>query len=171
MLRSLKRRSLNETEPLAKIGIDFVVDDDLVYHIGENKRLCIPASCEKTIFELAHDQNNHAGYHRAYQHLVSTVYVPRLSRKIRQYVKHCSSCELNQTKRHATYEELVPIAASTIPFRTIVMDFIVALPGKFDSILIVICKTSKRVSLIAGKSTWDASTWANALLDRLLLAD
>jgi transposase InsO family protein len=58
-----------------------------------------------------------------------------------------------------------------IPFRTLAMDFISALPGDMDTALTVTCKASKRVTIIAGKSTWTAVNWAEALLERLLIAD
>jgi hypothetical protein len=51
------------------------------------------------------------------------------------------------------------------------MDFIMALPGHMDTALSVTCKTSKRVTVIPGKSTWTALNWAEALLERLLIAD
>lgn len=48
-----------------KINIDFIVEQDLIYHIKNEdvKRLCISLTCEKTIFEMTHDQNNHANFH------------------------------------------------------------------------------------------------------------
>jgi hypothetical protein len=49
--------------------------------------------------------------------LTEQVYIPKLSRKIRQYIKHCSACELNQTRRHSTYEELIPIASPRLPLQ------------------------------------------------------
>lgn len=59
-----------------------------------------------------------------------------------------------------------------IPFKTIAMDFIVALPGiDHDSLLTTTCKASKRVTLIPGMTTWSAEDWANALFDRLMIAD
>ena len=154
MLKQLKKRverKTSETEKSSNIEIDFILKDDLIYHVKNNKRLCISASCERAVFELTHDENNHAGYHRVYQQLIVTVFMFKLSRKIRQYVKHCSSCQLNQTKRHAIYDELISIATSSIFFRTIAMDFIVDLSENLDSVLIIICKTSKRISLIFEK--------------------
>jgi hypothetical protein len=87
------------------------------------------------------------------------------------YIKHCSACELNQTKRHLIYEELVLIFIEKISFKIIVMDFILALSGDMDAALTVICKISKRVTIISGKSSWNASQWAEALLNRLMIAD
>ena len=156
MLKALAKRA--EKKDPGSTDIDFEIKDGLIYHIKNNcQRLCVPFNCEKAVFELTHDQNNHAEHHRAYQKLVDSVYMPKMSRKIRQYINHCPSCELNQTKRHATYEELMPIVTSTISFRTIAMNFIVTLPEQFDSVLTVTDKAFKRVNIIPGKSTWDAS--------------
>ena len=173
MLKQLKKRVEKKTtsEKSSNIDIDFILKNDLIYHVKNNKRLCISASCKRAVFELTHDENNHAEYHRVYQQLIITIFMFKLSKKIRQYVKHCSSCQLNQTKRHAIYDELISITTSSISFRIIVMNFIMNLSENFDSILIIICKTSKRVSLIFEKIKWNASTWTNVLLNRLLLTD
>lgn len=39
-----------------------------------------------------------------------SLYIPRLSRKIRTYVQHCPACQFRQTKRHKPYKELMPIS-------------------------------------------------------------
>ena len=153
MLKKLEKRTFKKN-PQISTEVDFIIKNGLIYHVKKIiHRLCIPKSCEKVIFETAHDHNNHAGYHRTYQRLIDTIFMPKLARKTRLYVKHCPECELNQTKKHASYEELMPITASTIPFRTIAMDFIVGLPKKFDSILTVTCKTSKKIMAIPGMIT------------------
>jgi hypothetical protein len=54
------------------------------------------------------------------------------------------------------------------------MDFILALPKTkdgFDCAMGVTCKYSKRVTVVPGKSTWEAKDWADALLERLWLMD
>jgi len=51
---------------------------------------------------------------------------------IRIYVEYCPSCQVNQTRRHRFYEELMPISTTSIPFHMISMDFIVGLSGKYD---------------------------------------
>ena len=154
MLKQLKKqieKKTFETKKSSNIEINFILTNDFIYHVKNNKRFCILASCEKAIFELTHDKNNHAEYHRIYQQLIITVFMFKLSKKIRQYVKHCSSCQLNQTKRHAIYDELISIATSSIFFRIIIMNFIINLSENFNSVLIIICKTSKRVNLIFEK--------------------
>ena len=156
-----------------RTGIDFQLENDgLIYYTGEGAhRLCIPTAAEEEVFRLAHDANAHAGVHRCFSRIADTLYIPRLSRKIRQYIEHCPSCQLTQTKRHRPYGELMPVTSPPQPFHTIAMDFILALPGELDILLTVTCKYSRRVTLIPGKSTYSASQWGNALLDRLLIAD
>ena len=149
----LKKRIEKKTtsEKSSNINIDFTLKNDFIYHVKNNKRFCISASCERAVFELTHDENNHAEYHRVYQQLIITIFMFKLSKKIRQYVKYYSSCQLNQTKRHAIYDELISITTSSISFRIITMNFIIDLSRNFNSILIIICKTSKRISLIFKK--------------------
>lgn len=75
----------------------------------------------------------------------------KFSQKFRLYIKHCSICELNQTKKHVSYEKLIFIKISIISFRTITMNFILTLSEEFDVMLIVTFKTGKRVNLIFDK--------------------
>ena len=159
------------TSMKARTGIDFELIDGIIYHIKETPRLCLPINVEKDAFQLAHDHNSHAGQHRAYQRLLESIYMPRMSRKLRQYIKHCPSCQLNQTKRHRPYGELMPLSTPNVPFHTIAMDFVVALPGKYDAMLTVTCKYSRRLLLIPGLTTYKAEQWSDLLLDRLLLCD
>ena len=187
MSEGLEKRKMKEVttqssnsnaDNAVKTGVDFVLAHGLIYHKHEgsnatsnSSRLCIPQNCEKEVFQLAHDQNFHAGHHRAYRRLVESIYMPRLSRKLHLYIKHCPACQLNQTKRHPPYGELMPISNSTIPFRTIAMDFILAIPGDLDVVLTISDKATRKKSLIAGKSTHSADEWAELVLERLLIAD
>ena len=53
-----------------KTGIDFVLNEDLVYYVKENKRrICLLSSMEKNIFHLIHDENMHAGVHRSFNRI------------------------------------------------------------------------------------------------------
>jgi hypothetical protein len=149
MLENLnKRREKNVQE---EIEIDFLLKDNLLFHVKDKKRLCISFNCELKIFELAHDKNNHFEHNRIYAKLIDHVYISKLSRKIRQYIKHCLACELNQIKRHAIYDELMFIFFSKVLFRTLTMNFIAAFLKNMNIALIVTCKTFKRVTIISDK--------------------
>ncbi len=89
---------------------------------------------------MVHDDLAHAGFHRAYAAITETLYIRRLAHYLRQYIGYYPDCLLNQTKRHSPYGSLNPISTPKIPFHTITMDFILALPlsgqtQKFVSLL------------------------------------
>ena len=90
-------RPRSESRPI-RSGIDFELKDDLIYHVLDGrKRLCIPNATEKDVFQQAHDNSAHAGHHRAFYRITETLYVHRLSKKLKLYIKHCPACQLNQT--------------------------------------------------------------------------
>jgi hypothetical protein len=162
-----KRRQKDDYE---KIEMNFALKKKLLYHVKDKKRLCILSNCEINVFQLAHDQNNHSRHNKVYAKLIDQVYISKLLRKIRQYIKHCSTCERNQTKRHSFYEELVSMNEN-ISFRTLTMNFISALSNDMNTALIVTCKASKRMTIIVEKFTWTVVNWAETLLERLFIAN
>ncbi|SLM33922.1 Ribonuclease H-like domain [Lasallia pustulata] len=171
-LRKHAESQKKEKEPEPPKNIQFRLIEGLVYYqeLDGRRRLCIPKSLEKKVFELAHDDNHHCGFHRAYDAVTSNLYLRKLSKHLKRYIDHCYSCQLNQTKRHVTYGSMVPIVMKSLPFRTIAMDFILGLPETedgFDVALSVTDKCSKRVTLLLGKNTYKAEDWATVLLEGL----
>ncbi|SLM34971.1 transposon tf2-1 polyprotein [Lasallia pustulata] len=171
-LRKHAESQKKEKEPEPPKNIQFRLIEGLVYYqeLDGRRRLCIPKSLEKKVFELAHDDNHHCGFHRAYDAVTSNLYLRKLSKRLKRYIDHCYSCQLNQTKRHATYGSMVPIVMKSLPFRTIAMDFILGLPETeegFDVALSVTDKCSKRVTLLPGKNTYKAEDWVTILLEGL----
>lgn len=158
-------------------GLRFRKHNELIYSItldhAGRQRLCIPESMQREVFELAHDKNFHAGFHTTYARIAPSVYIRGLTKHLQTYLKHCPSCQLNQTKRHPTYGELNPIATPAIPFHTLTMDFIVALPyyeGR-NTLLTTTCKFTKKKLLIPGFDEWTAVDWANAFIVALMEHD
>ena len=164
--------NLNRTN--RKLGLRFKLRNRLLYYTNFNngrERLCIPNSLEKEIFKLAHDRQHHSGFHRTYERIVASLYLRHLLKNLRTYIDHCPDCKLNQTKRHLPYGSLVPIDRPRIPFYTIAMDFVVALPittDNLDALLTVTDKFSKRLYLIPSKSTYTTADWADKLLATLV---
>ena len=170
----LLRPDKDGNQPEPSRGLRFRKHNDLIYSItlddDGRQRLCIPESMQQEVFKIAHDANFHAGFHTTYARISPSVYIKGLSRHLQTYLKHCPECQLNQTKRHPTYGELNPIVSPPIPFNTISIDFIVALPyweGK-NMLLTVTCKFSKKKLLVPGFDEWSAADWANALLVALV---
>lgn len=164
-------------QPELPAGIQFRKHNDLIYKVAldqEGKqRLCVPESLAKEVFKIAHDGNFHAGHHTTHARIAPSVYIKGLWNQLHTYIKHCPDCQLNQTKRHPTYGELNPIATPPIPFHTIAMDFIVALPyyeGR-NMLLTNTCKFTKKKLLIPGFDEWSAAEWGNAFLVAVIAHD
>ena len=173
MLKKLKKRALierSDNDELIKTKIDFELHNELIYH-KENRRLCIFAFVEKDIFKLTHDRNQHSSATRCFHRIRESIFISRLSKKLRTYIDHCSQCQLNQTKRHKFYEELMSIIFSSISFHTVAMNFIMTISDNFDTLLTIICKFSKRITIISRKSTYFVKNWAIEIMNKLLNAN
>ena len=93
-------------------GLNFSLRNGLIYFADKlegKERLCIPKKMHQEVFELAHDQHYHSGFHRTYERIVRSLYLRKLSRRLLRYITHCPQCQVNQTKRHAPYGSLRPL--------------------------------------------------------------
>ena len=157
-------------------SLPFVRGSDGIFHVDRFtglKRLCIPEPLVKDIFDMAHSEG-HPGFDRCYEIVSKSWYIHGLTRLLRSYIRHCPQCLVFQTRRHRPYGSLQPIQSPAVPFHTLTLDFILALPATaegFDNALTVTDKFTKRITYIVGKVTWKAKDWAMALLDRLNIAD
>ena len=154
MLKELTSRVVNEKvlndSKSVRIEIDFKIVDDFIYYIGINDRdrLCIPKFLKEEIFRQTHDENHYAEAHQCYNRISEILFIFKLLKKFRAYTEHCSSCQINQTKKHAFYKKLMPIFIASQSFHTIVINFIVKLSDKYDCFLIIIDKFSRRILFI-----------------------
>lgn len=135
-------------------------------------KLVIPRAMEAEIFHQIHDNIHHVGFQRSYERL-EDIYIRHASRRLKLYIQHCPHCNLHRTRRHKPFGSLQPISSPSMPFHTLCIDFILALPQaeNFDCVMSVTDKFSKRITLIPGAATFGAAKWADLLLDRLRLAD
>ena len=87
-----------------------------------------------------------------YERIIKNLYIFKLSEKLRDYIRNCSQCELNQTFCHSFYEALQSIINSSKSFHIIMIDFIVALSelkkNKLDCVMSIIDKFLKTVTFI-----------------------
>lgn len=168
------RRTLDTGLPGPR-GVRFRYHDGLLYFAAGDghEKLCIPEAMDGEVFKQAHDLTHHGGFMRTYDRLIHSVYIRRMVKRLKTYIAHCPECQLNQTKRHPTYGELSPITSPAIPFHTIAMDFIVALPlSRGHNVLLTItCKFIKKILLLPGHDTWGAVEWANAVIVALVSHD
>ena len=121
-----------------------------------------------------YDDNGHLGFLRCYKRIASSYYIRNHTSHLKAFLKHCASCNINQTHQHPTYGNLQHILSSSIPFHSVTMNFILALSlsrnGK-DNLITVSCKFAKRILLILGHLKWRAAEWALALLKQLEVAE
>ena len=149
----------------------------LVFHVDKAtgvRRLCIPDAVVKDVLDIAHTAEGHLGFARCFERVSSSWYIKGLTRYLRDYLKHCPECLVYQTRRHAPYGSMQPIYTPPIPFHTLTIDFILAMPVTpegFDCAMSVTCKFSKRNTFVPGKTTWTAAEWATALIERLEIGD
>ena len=148
---------------------DITIDD----HVYESCRLCISHFVVSNILRLTHD-DDHVDYVRCFEKISFFYYIRDLSRYLRDYLKHCSQCQIYQTRRHASYDSLQSILISSISFHIIIIDFILVLSlsrQEFDTIMSISCKFFKRDFVVSDKKTWFVREWDIALFDRLDIAD
>ena len=157
----------------------FVKINELIYRKNSHnmffisQRLCISKSFVKNILHIAHDVN-HTDFDRTYLNVISFYYIKSLFTKVNQYLKHCSKCVVNQTKRHKSYDSLQSIFSSSISFHTITIDFVLVMSSfhiDINNVMTTICKFFKRATIISDRDTWTAFQWAVTLLHRLNIAN
>ena len=171
------RNASNANEASCNPAVPAPAESRLIYHIDKAtgiRRLCIPAAVVKDVLAVAHTAEGHMGFARCYERVAGSWYIRGLTRYLRDYLKHCPECLVYQTRRHAPYGSMQPIYSPPVPFHTITIDFVLALPLSvegYDSAMSVTCKFSKRITLAPGKTTWKALDWAVAMLERLELGD
>ena len=82
---------------LKKEIVSFVLNDELIYYIdpvNARRRLYIPKTLEKDIFSITYNEYIHAGFHRAYDIIIASVYIRNLSRRLKIYITHYPQCQL-----------------------------------------------------------------------------
>ena len=163
-----------------QIKILFLRENDIIFkkQMNDNisfvlRQMCIFANAIKNILSMTHD-NEHLEFDRTYEKLISVWYIRNFAKHLKSYLKHCSACKINRTKKHKLYESLQFILSSSIFFHTITINFVLVLSMTFTSmnnIMSVTCKFSKRITIILDIDTWNAAQWATALLKRLNFAN
>ena len=174
---SLQGLKNNDTSMLYS---DFRLRNDLIYLLEDDSSewLMIPQSLEKKIFEMSHDSCSHQGFHWAFAHLMSSVYLDwNVFRCLQSYIEHCSSYQVNQMKRHKLYSSLQLIQSCSLSFDTITINFVMALSETtyleetVNALLNVTDKFSKQVLMISDKDTFTARDWAWVLIRALQITD
>ena len=148
---------------------DFIIEP----HAYESRRLYISHSMIENILKMIHDEN-HDGFARCYKKISTFYYIWELTRYFREYFKHCSKCQIFQTRRHLSYEFMQFIFILLISFHIITINFIFILSltaDNYNYLILIICKYFKRIFLIFENTKWFAGQWSKALFHQLNVAD
>lgn len=151
-------------------------NNKLIFHfdcVTSVQQLCIPPKAAAEVIAIVHG-DGHPGFNKCYKTIVKLWYVRRLVKQLQSYIKHCPQCLVLQTSRHQPYGLLQPIYSPAVPYHTITLDFILVLPTSdkgYNTILLLIDKYTKKVSLPLDKATYLIADWARMLIDRLDLVN
>ena len=169
---SSNRSKINQSKNNEQFSrsIKFRLREKLIYYVFEDNdnknRLCISTSLKQKIFRMTHDLNNYDDFHKIYDKLVNFVYVKHLVKRLRVYIKHCSQCQINQTKRHFFYDSLQSIDIFVVFFHIIAINFILTLSimNDINCAFIVTCKFNKKNLIVFNKFIWDVENWVNVFI-------
>lgn len=170
-----------------KSATPYYMEDDLLYLVEPcgKRRLVVPDKIVPRLLKQYHDDGYHCGENRMFHDINSSFVIYKLRSKIEDYVSTCPTCGENRTDRRPRIGRLQPILAPAIPFHTITMDFVVALPPApatgtpfyvegfevHDAVLTVTDKFTKAVLLIPGNTTYGAREWGQMLLRAIQLGN
>ena len=87
-----------------------------------------------------------------------------------RYIDHCHEYQLNQTKKHAIYDNFNSIVNLFVSFHIICFDFIFAFfkQQKMNTTLIVTCKFFKKTTILSNKNIYNAKQWAIVFVENLI---
>ena len=131
---------------------------DLLYlrqRLDSNK-LCILNTCYKRILQYAHDEHVHKEIHRTHDLLRRSIFMFKMTAKIKKYVITCSICQFFKSFKQRFYKELQFIQFFAESMTKFNLDFIVILSmilAKNNIIIFVTNKFSKHIKMIFEKET------------------
>ena len=153
----------------------FRVDDYIFDHAFQSRRLCISQSIVDEILDTFHDVvNDHLDFAKCYERMSVFYFIRDFFKQLREYLRHCSNCQIHQIKRHKSYDFLQSILSISIFFHIFIIDFILSFfksREKFDVVMSIICKFFKRIICILKKFIWTIIQWVKVLLNRLDVVD
>ena len=137
------------------------------------KRLRIPLNQDlrKEILESEHDHPTagHFGQRKTLELVTRNFYWPNMEEVIKEYVRTCNTCQRNKSRRHARYGLLEPLEVPYAPWKSISVDFIVALlesEGK-TQIMVVVDRFTKMAHFVALNTEATATDVANKFVSEI----
>ena len=109
---------------------------------------------------------SHPHRHKTLELITRNFFWPEMDEWIRNYIRTCETCQWNKSSRHAKYGLLQPLDTPYAPWRSISVDFIVALPESqgMNQIMVVVDRFTKMGHFIPLTGESSAKDCANAFL-------
>lgn len=155
--------TLLQEETLAPHLNKFSLQDKLIWRTNRAtglRQLCIPDNKEIRL-NLLHDYHDapisgHLGQLKTYQRLSASYWWPKMAQDINEYVRSCTSCQMNKSINQKPNGVLNPIETQTKRWHAVTMDFTGPLPttkSGHNMLMVVVDKFTKRTHLIPTNST------------------
>ena len=126
---------------------------------------------EKLKLEIAESEHDskfagHFGRHKRLELITRSFFWPKMDEWIRNYICSCDTCQRNKSSRHAKYRLLQPLDTPYAPWRSISVDFIVALPESegMNQIMVVVDRFTKMGHFITLRGESTAKDCADAFI-------
>ena len=128
----------------------------------DSNRLCISNTCQKRILQYVHDEHVHEEIHWIHDLLRRSVFMFRMTIKIKKYVTACLTCQLFKFFRQRFYKKLQFIKFLAESLTKFSLNFIVILLMTLtenNTIMFVTNKFSKHIKMILEKKILFAKKW------------
>ena len=143
-----------------------------------NKKETVLEEAQEEVIQRHHDRplHRHPGQDKILEKIQRNYHFNRMKCKVTEFIHNCEQCAKNKLSRHKLYRQAQQIDLPEVPWKTIMMDFVVKLPRStdsatklvYDSILVVVDKLTKYTHLVLWKKSGTASKLASVLLKELV---
>ena len=173
--RILERLKLDKI-PVPEGDHRFQLDSDtgLLYEVARHKRLCVPETKINTIIKEAHDApfSGHFGFLKTYHRLSENFFWPRMRTSIKQFCSSCIQCKRSKGATVKPQGQLQPLPIPINRWESISLDFVTGLypsgKDRFDAILVIVDRLTKRCHIIPTHKTVTAKGTASLIVENII---
>jgi hypothetical protein len=116
--------------------------------------------------------SGHLGTHKTMHNITTRYFWNNMSRDIPSYVRSCISCQRNKVGHHEQLGKLQPLPIPPQRWHTVTVDFagpfVVSGDAKWDAVMIVVDKLTKRAHFIPNKVTDEAPMLAKRFFNEIV---
>ena len=157
---------------------DLTSDGIVIYNQPDqlHYRICVP-DYKRLRLDILHDHHDskiagHLGTSKTLALIANRYYWHNMNKDIKDYVRSCSSCQRNKSYQSKPIGFLSPLEIPPYRWHTVTMDFagpfVPSGEGKWDSVLIVVEKISRRTHFIPNLTTDKAPTVARRFFNEIV---